>query len=224
MWYRLVFNSTRFKFYIHLPSINTQRQTTAPFDNTPIISSSNHQTTWLYQRLANCCEEDRNSDIIRLLQPYQAISYCNKSVLVIVTDLNIFVFSIKIFDIISRSALVRFSLLRGRNLHNLTGLRFYIFFSLPSSCLGYRHSHMWVHFIHTKKITVACMSSLLLYIDQQLICYFISFYLNWPMVQWRNGVWLYDVMQKKLLRLVISFFTNIEYVYLFYFRTKHFCW
>ena len=94
------FYSTRYKFYIHLPCINTQRQTTAPFDNTPIISYSNHQTTGLYQGSDNRCEGDYNFDIIRLLQTSQAINYYNQSVLEIVPDLNIFVFSITIFDII----------------------------------------------------------------------------------------------------------------------------
>ena len=60
------------KFFIYLPSINTQRQTTAPFDETPVISSSDHQATGLYQGSANISEGDRNSDIIRLIHPSQA--------------------------------------------------------------------------------------------------------------------------------------------------------
>ena len=123
------FYSTHFKVYIHLPYINTQRQTTSPSNITPVISSSNRQTTGLYQGSADCCEGDRNSDIICLLQPYQKIHYSNQSVLVIVPNRNIFVFSITIFDLISRSALVLFSLLRASYLYNWTGLRFYIFCS-----------------------------------------------------------------------------------------------
>ena len=66
-----------------------------------------HQNTGLYQGSADSCDVDRNSDLICMLQKSQVIHYCNQSVLVIVPDLNIFVFSIKIVDIILRSALVR---------------------------------------------------------------------------------------------------------------------
>ena len=117
-----------YKVYIYLPSINKQRRKTAPFNDTSVTSSSDHQTTGIYQGSADCCEGDRNSNIIRLLQQYQEIHYCNQSALAIVPDLNIFVFSITIFDTISISALVRFSLLRANYLYNLTELRFYIFF------------------------------------------------------------------------------------------------
>ena len=118
-----------YKVYIYLPSINTQRQKTAPFDETSVISSRHHLTTGIYQGSADLCEGDRNSDIIRLLQKYQEIHYCNQSVLAIFPDLNIFIFSITIFDIIPISALVRFSLLRASYLYNSTELRFYIYFS-----------------------------------------------------------------------------------------------
>ena len=95
------------KVYIYLPCINTQQQATAPFDDTPVISSSDHQKTEIYQGSDSHCEGDRNSDLIRLLQQYQAIHYCNQSVLEIVPDLNVSIFSITIVGIISRSALVR---------------------------------------------------------------------------------------------------------------------
>ena len=65
--------------FIYLPCIITQQQTTTPFGITHIISSSNHQTPILYQGSVDCCEGDRNSDIIRLLHPYQTIHYCNQS-------------------------------------------------------------------------------------------------------------------------------------------------
>ena len=123
------FHSTHFKVYIHLTCINTQRKTTAPFDNTPVISSSDHQTTGLYQGSYDCCEVCHNSNIICLLWPYQEIHYCNQSVLVIIPYLKIFVLSITIVDLISKSALVRFSLLREIYLYNLIGLRLYIFCS-----------------------------------------------------------------------------------------------
>ena len=83
--------STHYKFYIHLPYINTQRQTTATFDITHVISFSNLQTLTLYQGSADLCEGDSNSDIIRLLQPSQTIHYCNQSVEAFVPDQNIFV-------------------------------------------------------------------------------------------------------------------------------------
>ena len=129
------------KVYIYLPCINTQLRITAPFDNTSVISSNNHQKTGLYQGSANCCELDRNSDLICLLQKYHEIHCCNQSVLAIFPDPNIFVFSIKIVGIISRSALVRFILLRARYFYNLMGLRFYIFCSEPVSRLRYLHYH-----------------------------------------------------------------------------------
>ena len=110
------------KVYIHLPCINTQRQTTSTFNNTTVISSSDHLTTGLYQGSEDRCDGYRNSDLISLLQQYQAIQYCNQSVLDIFPDLNIFILSITIVDIISRSALVRFSLLRASYLYKLTGI------------------------------------------------------------------------------------------------------
>ena len=107
-----------YKVYIYLPCINTQKLTTSPFDETPVISSRYHQTTGMYQGSADRCEGDRNSNIIRLLQQTQTIHYCNQSVLAFVLDLNIPVFSITVVDIISRSSLVRFSLLRASYLYN----------------------------------------------------------------------------------------------------------
>ena len=123
------FYSTHFKVYIHLPCINTQQKTTAPFENTPVISSSDCLKTGLYQGSADRCEGFRKSDTIRLLQQSQTTHYCIQSVLAIVPDLNIFVFSLTIFDLILRSTLVRFCLLRENYLYNSTGLRFYTFCS-----------------------------------------------------------------------------------------------
>ena len=140
------------KVYIYLTCINTQRQRIAPFDDTPIISFSDNQKTGLYQGSADCCEVYRNSDLIRLLQQSQEIHYCNQSVLVIVPDLNIFIFSIIIVDLISRSALVRFSLLHARYLYNPMGIRFYVFCLEPASRMFGCHCHGWVHYIDTTKI------------------------------------------------------------------------
>ena len=95
-----------YKVFICLPCIITQQQTTAPFYITNVLSYSDRQTPRMYQGSADFCEGDRNSGVIRLLQPSLTIYYCNQSVLAIVPDLNIFVWSIKIFYLILRSALV----------------------------------------------------------------------------------------------------------------------
>ena len=121
------FYSTHYKVYIYLTCISTHRLTTAPFNSTHILSSSARQTPILYQESDDCCEGDRNSYVICLLQPSLKIHYCNQSVLAIVPDLNIFVFSITIFDLILRSTLVRLCLLRESYLYNSTRLRFYTF-------------------------------------------------------------------------------------------------
>ena len=150
-WYTIIFfkvcvisfgfYSTHYKVYIHLPWINTQQRTTALLDITPLFSYSYHQTPRLYQGSANRCEGDCNFNIICLLQTSQTIPYCNQSVLEIVPDLNIFVFIITIFGLILRSTLVHFFLLRVIYLYKSTGLRFYIFCSLPDSRLRYLHCH-----------------------------------------------------------------------------------
>ena len=116
-----------YKGYIYSPTINTQRLTLSPFDDTPVISYSDHQTAGLYQGSADCYERYCKSNIICRLQQSQTIHYCNQSVLAVVLDLNIFVFGITIFDIISRIALVRFSLLCPSCLYKFTGIGFYIF-------------------------------------------------------------------------------------------------
>ena len=121
------FYSTHYKVYIHLPCINTHQQTTAPFNYTPIISSRYHQTIVLYQGSSHHCEGDHKFDIIMLFHPSHKMHYCNQSVLGIVLDLNIFIFSIMIFDLIFRSALIRMCLLCVRHLYISKGLRFYIF-------------------------------------------------------------------------------------------------
>ena len=102
------FHSTHYKVYIHLPCIITQQQTTAPFDSTRVLLSSDLWKPRLYQGSADFCEGDRNSDVICLLPPSLTIRYCNQSVLTIFPDLNILVWSIKIFGLISRSALVQY--------------------------------------------------------------------------------------------------------------------
>ena len=72
---------------------------------------------------------------------------------------------------------------------------------LPYFCSGLalrllnRHRYVWVRYIDTTKITVWCMSSLLLYIDLWWFFYFVMFYfkltngamVKWWMVKWCNG-------------------------------------
>ena len=88
------FYSTCYKVYIYLPCINTHWRTTASFDLTHVLSSSNFLTTRLYQVSSNHCGGNCNSDVIHLLQPYLTIHYCHQSVLSIVPDLNIVDWSI----------------------------------------------------------------------------------------------------------------------------------
>ena len=70
------------------------------------------------------------------------------------------------------------------------------FFCLgPASRLSTCHCHMWLQYIDTTIITVACMSLLLLYIGIQRFCYSTMFYykltngklVKWWMVKWYNG-------------------------------------
>ena len=53
------------KIYIYFPSINTQQQSTEPFNNTPVISHQHikHSKTGLYEGLYDCFEVDRESDL-----------------------------------------------------------------------------------------------------------------------------------------------------------------
>ena len=66
-----------YKVFIYLPYINTQQRTTAPYDSTHVLSSSNRRMLRLYQGSADRCEGDRNLDVIRLLQPSLIIHFCN---------------------------------------------------------------------------------------------------------------------------------------------------
>ena len=91
--------------YLASTHINKQQQT---FSSTHALSSKDRQMPRLYQVSDDPCEGDRNSDVIFLLQTSLTLPWCNQSVLAIVPDLNIFVWSITIFGIISRSALVQY--------------------------------------------------------------------------------------------------------------------
>ena len=102
------FSSTHFKVFIYLSCIITQRWTTAPFDSTNVLSSSNLRIQRLYQVSANSCEGDCNLDVLCLLQTSLTIHYCNQWVLAISPDLNIFIWSITMFDLILRSTLVQY--------------------------------------------------------------------------------------------------------------------
>ena len=102
------FYSIHYKVYIYLPCINTHRRTIAPFNITHILASSDCQTPRLYQGSDDCYGGNHNSDVICLIQPSLTIHYCNQSVLAIVPYLNIFVWSMKIFDLVSSSGLVQY--------------------------------------------------------------------------------------------------------------------
>ena len=94
------FYSTHDKYYINLPWIHTQQRTAAPFHITHVISYCDFQMLILYQGSNDCCKGDRNSDIFFLLLTSQTFHYCDQSLLAIFPDLNIFVWSITIFDLI----------------------------------------------------------------------------------------------------------------------------
>ena len=87
----------------------------------------------------------------------------------IVPDLNIFVFSITIFDLLSRSALARFILLRARYLFNSMGLRFYIFCLEPALRLCDRHCHGWAHSIDTTKVRFEGLCDIILFVFNTVI-------------------------------------------------------
>ena len=114
------FYSKDYKVYIHIPWIITQRQTTAPFDTSHVISFRDFRKMRLYQVSVDCCDGNCNSNIINLLQASQKIHCCKQSVLVIVQDLNTLVWCITNFDLISRSALVHFFSIMCWYLYNLT--------------------------------------------------------------------------------------------------------
>ena len=74
-------------------------------------------------------------------------------------------------------------------------LSWLIFLGGPASRLRNINRHVWVRYIDTTKITVACMSSLIFSIDIRRICYFIMFYfkltngsmVKWCIFKWCNG-------------------------------------
>ena len=70
-----------------------------------------------------------------------------------------------------------------------------LFCSGPELRLRNHHSHRWVRYIDTTKITVWCMSSLILSIDLRWLRYLIMFYfkltndamVKWWILKWYNG-------------------------------------
>ena len=152
------FYSTHYKVYIHIPHIIKKWWTKAPFNINHVISYSDLQTPRLYQGWTDRCEGDCNLDIVRLLQPYQIINYCNQSVLVISPDLNIFVWTIIIVNIISRKCpgTVLFYYVLAICI-TWQGLRFYNFGLLPYSRLRNLHCNRWVH-------CVVCVKNLLRFV------------------------------------------------------------
>ena len=79
------------KVYIYLPYINTQRWSTSPFDDTPIVSPrhSKYWNTGLYQGSDDRCEGDRDSDLNLMASAILVIQYYNQPVLAIALDLNV---------------------------------------------------------------------------------------------------------------------------------------
>ena len=97
------------------------------------------------------------------------------------------------------------------------------FFLRPVLRLCNCHCHGWVSYIDTTKITVCCMSPLILSIDLWWLYYFIMIHfkltngamVKWWMMKWCNG--------ERKIRIGRFFLTTIEYVHLFYFQTQKIC-
>ena len=138
------FYSTRNKVYIHLSCIIAQQKTLSQFESTLVLSSCNLRTSIMYQGSDVHCNRDHNSFLICLLQPYLKFVSCNISVLVIVPNLNILVWSIKMFFLILRNVLAIFI--------SWQRLWFYNFRSSPDLHLWDLHCHKRVHYIVTTKI------------------------------------------------------------------------
>ena len=108
VWFRLIFIQLIIKFIsIYPASTHSDEQQHHSTSLTSYHLATSERRDCIRDQLI-FCEGDRNSNIIHLLQPSQKIHYFNQSVLAIVPDLNIFIWSIAIFDLIPRSALVQF--------------------------------------------------------------------------------------------------------------------
>ena len=94
VWFRLVFIQLVIRFISIYPASTNIDEKMALFNINHFYSSSDYQTPILCQVSANYCGGYRISDVIYLLQRYLTIHYCNQSVLAIVPDLNIVVWSI----------------------------------------------------------------------------------------------------------------------------------
>ena len=155
--------------------------------------------TGMYKGLTDFCVGYCNSDIICVLRPSQIIHYCNQSLLVIVPELNIFVFSITISDLISRSALVRFSLLRASYLYHSIGAKvLHIWFvtsilSLLSplsqlSALYYYYENTVLRFVQYRFVRIK-------------YGYYREFFCSWPAscIPYRHrNVWVWLFMLRKI--------------------------
>ena len=116
--------------YIYFTCINTQLWATSQFDNAPFSLSPNgkYWKTEPYWRSADHGEGDSNS-YINILDSdnFSAIYHCYQPVLEIALEPEYDVFGIAIIDIILRSSLVGFSLLRARYYYNRKGPICYVF-------------------------------------------------------------------------------------------------
>ena len=112
------------KVYFDFPCINTQRRATETFDNTPVISPpySKHLRTGLYQGSADRYERDHESDLNCLASAILGNTLLLKTSVSDCPGSERDVFIIAIVDLISRSALVLFSLLCVSYYYNLTEL------------------------------------------------------------------------------------------------------
>ena len=90
-----------------------------------------------------------------------------------------------------------------------------LFFSGPELRLRNQHRHMWVRNIETTIITVWCMSSLILSIDLQWLCYFIMFYFkltNGAMVKW----WMFKCCNGEINIRIGHFFPHKYWICSFF--------
>ena len=97
VWFRLISIQLIIKVICIYPASTHIRRIKAPFNINHFVSYRDHRRPRRYQGSANHCEKDCNLDVICLIQQFLTIHYCNQSVLAIVPDLNIFVWSITIF-------------------------------------------------------------------------------------------------------------------------------
>ena len=123
VWFSLIFIQLIIKFIsIYPESSNSNKQQHHSTSLTCYhIATSEHQ--YCIMGSDNRCEGDRNLDLICLFQSYLTIHYCNQSVLVIVPDLNIFVWSITVLISFIEAPWCSTFLLRAIYFYNSAGTK-----------------------------------------------------------------------------------------------------